>query len=121
MNDDYVTAYDNYNSHDINITDEDIESLINFNSAPKKEKPVDIEIDLEEVYFKEEKNTVGPKHKKSRNKPKSSVNQDANNLLEEFGDIADDFMLDDFTIPEDSYEDDGDKQIGSDNLELDEE
>ncbi len=120
-NDDYVTVYDNYNSRDLDITDEDIESLINFNTAPKKEKPVDIEIDLEESFSREEKNTVGPKHKKSRNKTKATVNQDANNLLEEFGDIADDFMLDDFTMPENDYEQDEDEQIGSDNLELDEE
>ncbi len=115
--DEYVTVYDNYNSNDLDITDEDIESLINFNSAPKKEKPVDIEIDLEDIYNKDEKSTVGPKHKKSKNKVKSSVNQDANNLLEEFGDIADDFDFEDYQASQDDEE----EQIGSDNLELDEE
>lgn len=116
--DDYVTVYDNYNTNNLDITDEDIESLINFNSAPKKEKQVNIELeDLEDVYSKEEKSSVGPKHKKSRSKPKSVVNQDANNLLEEFGDISDDFLLEDYS--NDQY--DEEEQIGSDNLELDEE
>lgn len=112
LEDDYVYVPTNHNTFDIN--DEDIESLINFTSVPKKEKDIDIELDLEEIYEKDKKNMSGPRHKKAKSKVKGDIESDVNNLFEEFGDITENFLSD-------SNENEEFDEVGSDNLELDEE
>ncbi len=113
IDDDEEFVYMPTNHNTFEINDEDIESLINFTSAPKKEKEIDINLDLEEIYEKDKKNLTGPKHKKAKNKSKSDVDSDVNNLFEEFGDITENFLSEN--------ENDDLEDVGSDNLELDEE
>ena len=112
----YVTIHNNYQNNNFDITDDEIESLINFNSVPSKKENDEKEAMalFEEDFFKEEKSDQGPKHKKAKSKNKINLDEDTNNLFEELGDFDDNITINqNDTI--------NDEEIGSDNLELDEE
>ncbi|MGL5640214.1 MAG: transcription termination factor NusA [Mycoplasmoidaceae bacterium] len=90
------------------ITDDDIDQILNFGSAPQKTKPVNIELNEDDLFDNNKKTFDNSNYKKS--KPKKSKKEEEN-LFDEFDDITE----------KDLNNDDTAKNINLDILEFDEE
>lgn len=97
------------------VTDDDIDEIINFNSAPKKSIEIkrNITTDIDDIFLEDDNknnlsnsNNLGPKYKKSKKRNRNKLQEE---IFENFDDITEDILEEEKDI---EY---------SDNLEIDEE
>ncbi len=96
-----------YDTPSYNITDEDIDELLNFSSAPQKNKSTNISLDEKDFFDTGNKKENNFKYKKPKAK---KIDDDSQNIFDEFDDIT-----------EEDLNKNSNENINLDSLEFDDE